>query len=147
MVVEYPVYPLSNILEQRNCVCRAMRMIRSMELAALFVSPSQSHVLSRLPMIPAPKRLILSGHSSGANICALALLCACGDGYKGSVNIPVGELPGRLAECGADKSRPIVCYCGAGVRAANAASVLRQNGYTNVISAANANALRAVKPH
>jgi rhodanese-related sulfurtransferase len=73
--------------------------------------------------------------------------CSCGDGYKGAVNIPVGDLPGRLAECGADKSRPIVCYCGAGVRAANAASVLRQNGYTNVISAANANALRAVKPH
>ena len=73
--------------------------------------------------------------------------CASGDGYKGAINIPVGELPGRLAECGGDKSRPIVCYCGAGVRAANAVSVLKQNGYTNVISAANANALRAVKPH
>jgi rhodanese-related sulfurtransferase len=71
--------------------------------------------------------------------------CACGDGYQGAVNIPVGELPNRIKDCGPNKNRPIVCYCAAGVRAANAASVLRQNGYMNVISAPNAGALRAAK--
>ena len=86
-----------------------------------------------------PNVLIIDCRSGGE--------CSCGDGYKGAVNIPVSDLPNRLAECGADKSRPIVCYCAAGMRAANAASVLRQNGYTNVVSAANANALRQVKPH
>jgi acetyl esterase/lipase len=78
VLVEYPVYPLSNILEQRNCVCRAMRMIRSIDLASLFAAPIQ--MSTHIPT-SASKRLILSGHSSGANICALALLRACGDGY------------------------------------------------------------------
>ncbi len=85
-----------------------------------------------------PDVLIIDCRSTGE--------CDCGDGYKGAVNIPVGELPNRIKDCGANKNRPIVCYCGAGVRAANAASILRQNGYMNVISAANAAALRAAKP-
>ena len=69
--------------------------------------------------------------------------CACGDGFKGAKNIPVGEVAKRVKECGDDKSRPIICYCKAGVRAANAASVLKDCGYTNVISVANADAVRA----
>ena len=70
-----------------------------------------------------------------------------GDAYKGAVNMPVADVSARAAECGKDKDRPIVCYCGAGVRAAKAAACLKECGYTNVISAANAGALRAVKPH
>ena len=75
--------------------------------------------------------------------CRSADECACCDGFAGAKNIPVGEIANRVAECGEDKSRPIVCYCKAGVRAANAASVLKQAGYTNVISVANADAVRA----
>jgi len=74
------VYPLSNILEQRNCVCSAMRMIRSIDLASLFAAPIPMSTHIPTPMNSAPNRLILSGHSSGANICALALLRACDDG-------------------------------------------------------------------
>lgn len=85
-----------------------------------------------------PDCLVLDVRSSGE--------CACGDGYKGSKNIPVGELAGRISECGKDKSRPIVCYCAAGARSAAAAKVLKEHGFTDVISCANAGSLRAVKP-
>ena len=71
---------------------------------------------------------------------------ACGDAYKGSKNIPIGELAARVSECGDDKNRPIVCYCAAGMRAASAARVLKEHGFGDVISAANAGALRACKP-
>ncbi len=82
--------------------------------------------------------LILDVRSSGE--------CACGDGYKGCKNIPLNELAQRIAECGTDKSRPIICYCAAGMRAATAAKVLKEHGYTDVVSAANAGTLRAIKP-
>jgi rhodanese-related sulfurtransferase len=68
---------------------------------------------------------------------------SAGDGYAGAVNIPVDEVPRRLSECGSDKARPIVVYCRSGFRSSSAADILRQNGYANVISAANANALRS----
>jgi rhodanese-related sulfurtransferase len=72
--------------------------------------------------------------------------CACGDGYRGCKNIPIAELPQRIAECGTDKNRPIICYCAAGMRAASAAKILKENGFTDVISTSNANSIRAVKP-
>lgn len=72
--------------------------------------------------------------------------CACGDGYKGSKNIPINELAQRIAECGADKTRPVICYCAAGMRAATAAKVLKEHGFTDVVSTANAGSLRAIKP-
>ena len=90
-----------------------------------------------LEQLQKPNVLILDVRSTGE--------CASGDGYKGAKNIPVGELDGRSGECGDDKNRPIVCYCAAGARSAAAARVLKEHGYTDVISAANAGSLRAVK--
>jgi len=49
-----------------------------------------------------------------------------------AINIPVGELEGRLAEVGSDKQKPIVVYCGAGVRAGKAKEKLLSAGYTQV---------------
>ncbi len=71
--------------------------------------------------------------------------CACGDGYRGCKNIPINELAQRISECGTDKSRPIITYCGAGMRAATAAKVLKEHGFEDVVSAANAGTLRAAK--
>ncbi|MFQ6132237.1 MAG: rhodanese-like domain-containing protein [Armatimonadota bacterium] len=48
----------------------------------------------------------------------------------GAVNIYVGELPQRLAEVPAE--RPITCFCGSGIRAMVAASVLRRNDVQQV---------------
>ena len=47
-----------------------------------------------------------------------------------SVSIPVGQLPGRLAEL--DPTRPTVVYCAGGYRSSVAASLLRANGFDDV---------------
>ena len=48
----------------------------------------------------------------------------------GAVNIPVGQLPGRLDEL--DPARPTVVYCAGGYRSSVAASLLRANGFDDV---------------
>ncbi len=48
----------------------------------------------------------------------------------GAVNIPVGQLPGRVGEL--DPTRPTVVYCARGYRSSVAASLLRQRGFTDV---------------
>ncbi len=63
VLVGYPVYPYSNILHQGDCVRDALTFISS-----------DSRVQSVLRSAEADSQLILAGHSSGANICALALL-------------------------------------------------------------------------
>ncbi|MEO0600020.1 MAG: rhodanese-like domain-containing protein [Myxococcota bacterium] len=45
-----------------------------------------------------------------------------------ATNIPVGELPGRLAEL--DQAQAIVLYCASGARSARAAAFLRERGFT-----------------
>jgi hydroxyacylglutathione hydrolase len=47
-----------------------------------------------------------------------------------AVNIPVGQLPGRLDEL--DPARPTVVYCAGGYRSSVAASLLRQRGFADV---------------
>ena len=49
----------------------------------------------------------------------------------GAVNIPVDQLPGRVAEVG-PKEGPVVVYCRSGARSARAASILKAAGYTRV---------------
>jgi len=49
---------------------------------------------------------------------------------SGSVELPVGQLPDRLAEL--DPHAPTVVYCAGGYRSSVAASVLRQAGFTDV---------------
>ena len=53
----------------------------------------------------------------------------------GSLHVPVSNIPVAVAEFGNDKSRPIVFYCKKGIRAASAAQMLAQLGYTNAFSA------------
>jgi rhodanese-related sulfurtransferase len=48
----------------------------------------------------------------------------------GAVHIPMGEIPGRLAEIPAD--RDIVVMCKAGARSMNVARYLHAQGYTRV---------------
>jgi phage shock protein E len=61
------------------------------------------------------------------------------DGHlPNAVNVPVQELPNRLAEVeklvGGDRDKPIVVYCAAGGRAAKAKAQLDAAGYTRVIN-------------
>lgn len=48
-----------------------------------------------------------------------------------AVNVPVGELGGRLGSL-APKDRAVVVYCASGVRSAVAAGVLRDAGFSTV---------------
>ena len=48
----------------------------------------------------------------------------------GAVNVPVGQLPARLAEV--DPGRPTVVYCAGGYRSSVAASLLRSHGVADV---------------
>jgi hydroxyacylglutathione hydrolase len=48
----------------------------------------------------------------------------------GAVNIPVGQLPGRLSEL--DPARPTVVYCAGGYRSSVAASMMRARGFVDV---------------
>ncbi len=54
-----------------------------------------------------------------------------GGAYPGAVNIPLDELPNRMADFG-DKSREITVYCASGARSAYAQRILLQTGFTQV---------------
>ena len=49
----------------------------------------------------------------------------------GAVNIPLGRLGSKAEEID-DKNTPIFLYCNAGVKAGQAASVLKAEGFTNI---------------
>jgi len=51
---------------------------------------------------------------------------------QGSVHIPVGELEGRLDELQVSRDRPILIYCRAGQRSAQAATVLKRQGFSQM---------------
>lgn len=51
-----------------------------------------------------------------------------------AVNIPVDQVEGRLSEFG-DKKKPVVVYCGSGVRSGRAKQTLEAAGFTQVTNA------------
>ncbi len=51
-----------------------------------------------------------------------------------AVNIPVDQVQSRIAEFG-DKKKPVVVYCGSGVRSGKAKVALEAAGYTSVTNA------------
>lgn len=51
---------------------------------------------------------------------------------KGAVNIPVDALPSKLG--GLDKNKPVITCCASGMRSASAASILKANGFTEVVN-------------
>jgi rhodanese-related sulfurtransferase len=51
----------------------------------------------------------------------------------GSLNIPLGELGGRLKEL--DSSKPVLVCCASGTRSAMAASLLARHGFKEVVNA------------
>lgn len=53
-----------------------------------------------------------------------------GGHLDGAINIPVQDLPARLAEV--PKGKPVVVYCAAGGRSARAAMMLKQAGHRHV---------------
>lgn len=56
------------------------------------------------------------------------------EAYPGAVNIPLNVLPAKLDELG-PKDKPIVLYCASGARSAQAARLLKQAGFSDVVNA------------
>ncbi|MDD3214066.1 MAG: FAD-dependent oxidoreductase, partial [Eubacteriales bacterium] len=50
----------------------------------------------------------------------------------GAVHIPLGQIRDRLSELEAAKNKEIIVFCAIGVRAYNAARILKQHGFKNV---------------
>jgi len=55
---------------------------------------------------------------------------------EGAKPLPRGQLEHKIDTITADKSQPIVCYCGGGGRSALAAQSLKKMGFKNVMSLA-----------
>tara|TARA_A100001234_G_C12332588_1_gene262377 strand:+ start:180 stop:437 length:258 start_codon:yes stop_codon:yes gene_type:complete len=62
------------------------------------------------------------------------------DKIEGSVNIPLNQIPHHVEEIRA--MQPVVIYCAAGVRSAQAVSFLKQEGLTEVYDGGGINDLR-----
>ncbi|MDL2229708.1 rhodanese-like domain-containing protein [Treponema sp. OttesenSCG-928-L16] len=54
-----------------------------------------------------------------------------GGAYPAAINIPVDSISSRLSEL-EPKDRPIITYCGSGMRARRAAELLTSSGWTSV---------------
>jgi rhodanese-related sulfurtransferase len=48
---------------------------------------------------------------------------------KGSIHIPLQDLPRRLPELEASRGSEIVCYCASGARSGSAAHLLKRKGF------------------
>jgi len=53
---------------------------------------------------------------------------------KGSINISVESLPSQLKKLEAYKNKTIITCCRSGMRSGSAASILKANGFENVIN-------------
>jgi len=62
------------------------------------------------------------------------------DKIEGSVNIPLNQIPHHVEEIRA--MQPVVIYCAAGVRSAQAVSFLKQEGLTEVYDGGGIDDLR-----
>jgi Rhodanese-related sulfurtransferase len=54
--------------------------------------------------------------------------------YPGATNVPLGLLQGKLGEIG-PKDGSYVLYCASGARSSQAARVMKQAGFANVVNA------------
>ena len=64
-----------------------------------------------------------------------------GGHIKGSLNIPVDQLPNNLAKL-KDKNKCIVCCCASGMRSGSAKRILESRGYNAVFNAGSWNSLQ-----
>lgn len=87
MLIGYPTYPVASILEQQDCITEAVRFIRQDPTLLKLLqhnrtTPDAADMNYReddvyVPYSDAIDTMVLCGHSSGANICALSLLDTC----------------------------------------------------------------------
>ncbi len=73
--------------------------------------------------------------AAGARVVDVRTPAEFKDGtYPGAINIPVSLLPVRMNEL-EPKDKPIVLFCASGARSGQAARLLKQAGFTDVVNA------------
>lgn len=63
---------------------------------------------------------------------------------EGAVNLPVEQVRRRIEEIEADRSRPLLAYCGSGARSVVACRILRGLGYRQVHNLGSLGRARAI---
>jgi glyoxylase-like metal-dependent hydrolase (beta-lactamase superfamily II) len=95
---------------------------------AMFDHPGEVAIASRLTAVAFGER---TGAVDGLQIVDVRNPGEAEAGMiPGAINIPVGQLPDRLADL--DPAKPTVVYCAGGYRSSVAASLLRQRGFADV---------------
>lgn len=92
------------------------------------------------PPVPAPPPLVeIPAKEARERIAAGAVLLDVREAFelqmasvKGALHIPMGQIPARIGEL--DRAQEIVCMCHHGMRSANVAGYLLQNGFTRVLN-------------
>jgi phage shock protein E len=91
-------------------------------------------LLRRLRSRKAPSSLVLEKIRSGARVIDVRSPQEFeGPSYPTAKNIPLDALASRMGEL--PKDAPIILYCASGSRSAQAARMLKQAGFTDVLSA------------
>ncbi len=73
--------------------------------------------------------------AAGARIVDVRTPAEFSDGsYPGAVNMPLASLLARMSEL-EPRTAPIVLFCASGARSAQAARLLKQAGFTDVVNA------------
>jgi len=93
VVIEYPVYPKFRIFEQADSIYEALRYMRSN--ASLLKLPSHA-------------KFILAGHSSGSNICALAVTKAVEEELQPPLADYFGNTPSQYINTSHISSLPYI---------------------------------------
>lgn len=62
----------------------------------------------------------------------------------GAINIPLGELTGRIASAAPDKNQPLLLHCASGARSAAAVKILRDLGYPRAVNVGSYSRARAL---
>jgi rhodanese-related sulfurtransferase len=91
-------------------------------------------VVQRLRAKKAPSAVVSEKIRSGAKIIDVRTPQEfAGASYPKAKNIPLDMLPSLMADLPKDK--PIVLYCASGARSAQAARILKRDGFTDVTNA------------
>lgn len=109
--------------------------MKSKKIYALLVGMLFSLSVSNVALAASPKSIDVLQVTSLQNGGALLLDVREVDEYAevhapNSTLIPLGQLPQRLQELGADKNRPVVLICRSGRRSAAAQALLEVAGFT-----------------
>jgi rhodanese-related sulfurtransferase len=110
----------------------AARVTVFIALVALLASCARNHAAAGGPIDPSELAARISSGSAPTILDVRTPEEFASGHIAGAINVPVSELPARLASLKLSPGEEIVVHCQRGSRAASAESILRESGYTRV---------------